>query len=157
MLNRIRTLFQRPESALQSLPRDERIHLAAACLLMEAARMDDAVTPSEQAHIHVLMQEKFNLTEEETADLIASAQQVTEGPAQWHAFTSRIKDAFDDEERVGLIEMLWEVVYADGELHHLESSLLRRVGGLLYVSDRDRGDARQRVLARLNRDDPGPD
>jgi len=41
------------------------------------------------------------------------------------------------------------VVYADGELHALESNLLRRIGGLIYVSDRDRGDARKRVLQRL--------
>jgi uncharacterized tellurite resistance protein B-like protein len=53
-----------------------------------------------------------------------------------------------------MIEMLWEVVYADGELHDLEASLLRRVGGLLYVSDRDRGAARMRVLNRLGIADP---
>jgi uncharacterized tellurite resistance protein B-like protein len=48
-----------------------------------------------------------------------------------------------------VIEMLWEVAYADGRLHDYEASLLRRVTGLLYVSDRDSGEARKRVLARL--------
>ena len=47
--------------------------------------------------------------------------------------------------------MIWEVVYADGILHDHEDSLLRRIAGLIYVSDRDRGDARKRVLARLDR------
>jgi uncharacterized tellurite resistance protein B-like protein len=50
---------------------------------------------------------------------------------------------------VDLIEMVWEVAYADGELHDYEANLLRRLGGLLYVSDRERGEARKRVLARL--------
>ena len=60
-----------------------------------------------------------------------------------------VKDGFDQEERIRLIEMLWEVAYADGELHDYEASLMRRITGLLYISDRDSGEARQRVLARL--------
>jgi len=48
-----------------------------------------------------------------------------------------------------VIEMLWEVAYADGQLHDYEANLLRRITGLLYVSDRESGEARKRVLARL--------
>jgi uncharacterized tellurite resistance protein B-like protein len=46
--------------------------------------------------------------------------------------------------------MLWELAYADGQLHDLEASLMRRLAGLLYVSDRDSGDARKRALRRLD-------
>jgi uncharacterized tellurite resistance protein B-like protein len=53
---------------------------------------------------------------------------------------------------VELIEMLWKVAYADRVLDQYEDSLLRRIGGLIYVPDRDRGMARQRVLARLGLD-----
>jgi len=149
MLNRIRKLFEQPDRALEGLPRDDRLHLAAACLLVEAARTDNVITAEERANIKSMLGGHFDLNEAESEDLVASAEKVTEGPAQWYAFTSRIKDAYDYEDRVRIIEMLWEVVYADGELHHLESSLLRRVGGLLYVSDRDRGEALRRVKARL--------
>jgi uncharacterized tellurite resistance protein B-like protein len=45
--------------------------------------------------------------------------------------------------------MLWEVAYADGQLHDYEASLLRRIAGLIYVGDRESGEARKRVLARL--------
>ena len=69
-------------------------------------------------------------------------------------FTRVIKDRYSPEERVELVEMAWEVVYADGELHDYEANLLRRLGGLLYVSDKERGDARKRVLARLQLTDP---
>ena len=69
-------------------------------------------------------------------------------------FTRTIKDRYSLEERIELIEMIWEVVYADGELHDYEANLLRRLGGLLYVSDRERGDARKRVLARLRQTVP---
>ncbi|MFM2045354.1 MAG: hypothetical protein RLY86_3930 [Pseudomonadota bacterium] len=148
MWTRIRSLFEQPDRALAGLSRPDRLHLAAAALLLEAARLDDAVTAEERGRIHDLLKGRFRLTDGQTAELIAAAEKLTEGPAQWHAFTSRIKDQCDYEERVEIIEMLWEVVYADGELHHLESSLLRRVGGLLYVSDRDRGEALRRVKAR---------
>jgi uncharacterized tellurite resistance protein B-like protein len=53
------------------------------------------------------------------------------------------------EDRVRILEMLWEVAYADGALDPEEDALLRRIAGLIHVSDRDRGLARQRVLLRL--------
>ena len=74
--------------------------------------------------------------------------------SQLLGFTRAIKDRYSLEERIELIEMIWEVVYADGELHDYEANLLRRLGGLLYVSDRERGDARKRVLARLRQTVP---
>ena len=57
--------------------------------------------------------------------------------------------AYEACERVELVEMLWEVVYADGRVDPFEANLLRRIGGLIYVSDRERGAARKRVAARL--------
>ncbi|PKQ01791.1 MAG: TerB family tellurite resistance protein, partial [Alphaproteobacteria bacterium HGW-Alphaproteobacteria-12] len=57
--------------------------------------------------------------------------------------------AYSEEERVGVIEKMWEVVYADGVLDDYEANLLRRVAGLIYVPDRESGQARQRVIARL--------
>jgi uncharacterized tellurite resistance protein B-like protein len=56
---------------------------------------------------------------------------------------------FSEEERIGVIEMLWEVAYADGILTGDEDTLIRRVAGLIDVSDRDRGDAKLRIRKRL--------
>ena len=61
----------------------------------------------------------------------------------------RIETVLPAEGRVGILEPLWEVAYADGQLHVYEASLLRRVAGLLYVSDRESGEARLRVMAKL--------
>ena len=55
------------------------------------------------------------------------------------------------EERVGMVEMLWEVAYADGVLDPEEDLLIRRVAGLIHVTDRERVVARQQVLTRLGR------
>jgi uncharacterized tellurite resistance protein B-like protein len=63
--------------------------------------------------------------------------------SQLYSFTRVVKDNFDHAERVELMEMLWEVVYADGALHHLEASLMRRVAGLIYVPDAASGGGKQ--------------
>jgi uncharacterized tellurite resistance protein B-like protein len=56
----------------------------------------------------------------------------------------------DHEQRLSIMEMLWQVVYADAELHDHEASLMRRMAGLLYISDQESGLLRQRVRKNLN-------
>ena len=71
-----------------------------------------------------------------------------------YGFTRIIKDNFSEEERIRMIEMLWEVAYSDGERHHFEANLVRRVAGLIYVSDRESGEARKRVFKTLGLNEP---
>jgi uncharacterized tellurite resistance protein B-like protein len=150
MLDRLRRLLtgRAPEAQPAAHSFEER-QLAAAALMVEAATMDSVFEAAERARIGQLIRERFALGADEAADLIAEAERAAAASAQWHGFTSAIKDGYDHAERVELIEMLWEVAYADGQLHDYEASLLRRIAGLLYVSDRDSGEARKRVLARL--------
>jgi uncharacterized tellurite resistance protein B-like protein len=150
MLDRLRRLLsgRSPEAAPAARSFEER-QLAAAALMVEAATMDRAFEAAERSRIADLIQERFALGADEAADLIAEAERAAATSVQWHGFTTAIKDGFDHAERVELIEMLWQVTYADGELHDYEASLLRRIAGLLYVSDRESGEARKRVRARL--------
>ena len=149
MLDRLKQLFQ-PEAERPSGRHGfDELQLAAAALMVEAATMDSTFDAEERARIARLVQDRFALSAEEASDLVGEAEQRAAVSVEWHGFTRAIKDGFDHPERVQLIEMLWEVVYADGELHDYEASLLRRVTGLLYVSDRESGEARKRVLARL--------
>lgn len=150
MLDRLRSLLTgRAENARPATHSFEERQLAAAALMVEAATLDDTFGAVEREHIESLVQERFSLTPEEARDLVAEAESAASASVEWHGFTRAIKDGFDHAERVQLIEMLWEVAYADGELHDYEASLLRRIAGLLYVSDRESGEARKRVLARL--------
>ena len=109
---------------------------------------------AEQKAIDILLREKFALNVEEARNLRELAVAEQSEANQLLGFTRIIKDHYALDERVELIEMVWEVVYADGQLHDYEANLLRRLGGLLYVSDRERGDARKRVLARLGSTGP---
>ena len=149
MLDRLRQLFQ-AETGRPSAPhRFDELQLAAAALMVEAASMDSTLDAKERGRIGQLVQDRFALSADEAADLVAEAERAAAESVEWHGFTRAIKDGFSHAERVQLIEMMWEVVYADGALHDYEASLLRRVTGLLYVSDRESGEARKRVLTRL--------
>jgi uncharacterized tellurite resistance protein B-like protein len=139
---------------LLALPTPERpppqdLRVAVAMLLIEAACRDDVFGPEERAVIAQLLTEKFSLSKEECANLLKSAEAASANVVQIHPYTRAVFEQMTPDERVNLIEMLWEVVYADGVLDPEEDALIRRLGALIYVTDRDRVLARQRVLARL--------
>lgn len=125
------------------------LHLAAAILLIEAAHLDGEFDTTEQKTVRRVLAEKFALTTDETTSLIEVAEKRQQNAVEISTFTRAIKEGYPSERRVEVIEMLWEVVLADGELHAYEANLLRRIGGLIYVSDRENGEARQRVAGRL--------
>lgn len=149
MFDRLKTLF---EGAPDSGPDDgpSRLRLAAACLLVEAARMDGHFDDHERETIETLLTWRFDMSADEAGELIALARQETEAAVEMSTWARTVKDSFSHDERIELLEMLWTVVYADGELHDYEANLMRRVAGLLYVEDRDSGAARKRVLERLD-------
>jgi len=151
MLNRIRTLITGKDA--DTADRTEEDHrLAAAALLVEAARADEEYGADEEARVTQILAHRFNLSDEEVAELKALAEERQEASVNLHGFTRLVKDNWSDEERIGLIELLWEIAYADGKIHSYEDHLIRRVAGLIYISDRDRGDARKRVATRLGLD-----
>ena len=89
--------------------------------------------------------------------LLAAAEDRADGAVQILGFTRAVKDNYSYEERLALVEMLWEVVLADGRVDAHEAQLMRRIGGLIYVSDRDGAIARRRARrgAIAGRDGPG--
>jgi uncharacterized tellurite resistance protein B-like protein len=127
----------------------DEFHLAAAALLVHAATADAEFDTSERARIEWLCTERFGLNPAEAKALIAAAEREVDDSVQLLRFTRTIKDGFGYDERVHLMEMLWEVVYADEVVEAHEAQLMRRIAGLIYVEDRDSGIARSRVRARL--------
>jgi uncharacterized tellurite resistance protein B-like protein len=149
VLDRLKGLLGGPGQPSQGAAQGiDRLQLAAAALLVEAAQMDDEFGPEERAKIAELVEQRFGLSAEESAALLQAASEKVEQSVEIFGFTREIKNAFSPEERVEMMEMLWEVAYADGEVHNLEAHLMRRLAGLLHVSDRDSGEARKRVGAR---------
>jgi uncharacterized tellurite resistance protein B-like protein len=149
MLDRLKKMFAAGETDPQGPGQHtvDELELAAAVLLVETARMDDTIGDDERGVIVDLVRAKFELSDEAVSSVVELADEVAENAVELSRFTSRIRDGFDHDERVEMIEMLWRVVYADGVVHDHEANLLRRVAGLLYVSDRESGEARKRVIA----------
>ena len=122
---------------------------ALAVLLIETARSDDRVETREKRIIGRVLARRFGLTPDEISELVGAAEQGARQAVDLYHFTRVVVENFTEAERVGVIEMLWEVALADGELTGDEDALIRRVAGLIYVSDRDRGEAKRRARRRL--------
>lgn len=148
MINRIKKLLLEG-SAKVSRPKKDELQAAAAALLVEAACIDGNFDNQERKSILSLMEQHFNLNGEESLTLISEAEKIIENASDLYAFTRVIKDRYEPEQRIEMVEMLWEVAFADRTVDHYESNLISRIAGLIFVSDRDRGEARKRVMARL--------
>ena len=153
MLDRFKSFFE----GKQAVGGDEHgghtpdeFHLAAAVLLVYAATADAEFGSEERARIEWLCEHRFELKHDEAHALIEAAEREAENSVQLLGFTRTIKDGFSYDERIHLMEMLWEVVYADALVEAHEASLMRQIAGLIYVDDRDSGIARSRVRARLD-------
>lgn len=150
MIERIRSLILGPNSTDASVSPTNEPEAAAAALLVEAALIDGEFDEAERRVIADLLANRFGVAAAEIEALIIEAEAKVDDAVELHGFARRAKDAFDHEGRIELIEMLWEVAYADQVVHDYEANLVRRLAGLLHVSDRESGAARKRVLQRLD-------
>ncbi len=150
MLKRIKHILFADGKKPPSQRAGSELELAAAALLVEAATMDGDFDAQERTAIIRLLKARFDLTASEVEALLQDAEAAIGNTNELYCLTRTIKDQLGPAERVGILEMLWEVVYADGVADDFETNLIRRLTGLLYVTDRDSGEARKRVLAKLN-------
>ena len=149
MLKRIKNALFSNDAAKPAQPSQSDLKLASAALLVEAAVMDGSFDEAERTTIQALLQNRFELSGPDADELIGEAEAAVADSSELYTLTRTIKNEFEHEQRVQMIEMLWEVVYADGVLDDFEANLVRRLNGLLHVSDRESGEARKRVLAKL--------
>jgi uncharacterized tellurite resistance protein B-like protein len=124
-------------------------NMAIAVLLIEAAHMDGDFTDEEQKAIQKILINFMELTPFDADQMIVDATIIKSKSNQILPYTKAIKKHYGDEGKFRVIEMLWEVVYSDGVLHAFEDNLMRRVGALIYVPDRERGIAKKRVIKKL--------
>lgn len=125
------------------------LHMATAALLVEIMRMDGEATAEERERVLHAMEAKFGLRPEETKELLELAEEEARQATDYYQFTSLIKDRLTPEEKERLIEHLWAVAYADGELHHYEEHLIRKLADLLYVSQKSFIAAKLRAQAAM--------
>jgi uncharacterized tellurite resistance protein B-like protein len=124
-------------------PTDYR--LAAAALLVHAAAIDGNVSQVERDALHAVIKRRFNLDEAQTDALVEEATEAEHEAIDLYHFTSLLNRALDEDGRRRVIEMMWQIVYADGRVSDFESNLLWRAADLLGISARERIELGRRV------------
>jgi len=119
--------------------------LALGALLVRIARADGRYGQSEVTQIDQIMAARFDLTPKQAAEFRLQAEALEAEAPDTVRFTRAIKEGVPYEDRLGVIEAMWQVVLADGHRDHEESAVLRLVADLLGVNDRDSNIARKKV------------
>lgn len=147
MLQALKTLIRDiagPETASAQMAAED-YQIAAAALLVRAGHIDGASDVDERRKLEQLLQRRFELSPADAAELIEQAEEEDREAVDLYRFTSVIKRRLDEDGRIRLIEMMWDMAYADGEVHEFEENLIWRVAELIGVSSRDRIHMRQRA------------
>ncbi len=114
--------------------------------MIEAAYTDGQIDQSELHKIRLSLVNIFAEDSKEVDLMLEKAIKNKNNSNSLHHYTSYINKNFDENKKLLLIEALWEIVLSDGEVHDFESNLIRRLAGLLYISDVNSGNARKRAL-----------
>ena len=149
MLESLKKIFKQSEENLPEFVFKEDLKLLCG-LMIEAAQIDGKIDPKEIDKISITLVEVFHENKMEVELILQNCLKELDVPKSLHSFTSKLNKMFSNEKKILLIETLWEIVLEDGELHEFESNLIRRLAGLLYISDVSCGNAKKRVLKKLN-------
>lgn len=126
--------------------------VAAAALLVHALTIDGAISEPERERLHAVLKYRFDLTDEATDDLIAEATMLEGEAVDLYRFTSLLNRELDNVGRARIIEMMWEMIYADGRVNEFEDNLVWRVADLLSVSPGERIALRRQIVGEAARE-----
>jgi uncharacterized tellurite resistance protein B-like protein len=132
LIKKLKALFEVPEKE-DPQSREQRMHLAAAALLIETARADFTQDGPEEAALAQLLTDNLGLRSADVQQLIEQASSHVDEATSLYEFTREINDHYSPGEKLKLIEMMWKVAYADGRLDKYEEHLIRQVAELTYV------------------------
>ncbi len=122
-----------------------------AGLMIEAANTDGNISHDEVNKISLSLINVFKEDPKEVEMTLSKALDDKDNSRSLHYYTSKLNKSFSHEKKLLLIEVLWEVILADNEIHDFESNLLRRLAGLLYISDIECGNAKKRANSKVNK------
>ena len=156
MLDAIKSFFgttMEPESPEEEVG-EEDVRLAACALLIEIAYADDEFTEDENQHLLSAVRRQYGLDEGEAEQLVQLAEQARASAVDLWQFTKLIKKSYSLGQKMVLVEVMWGLVYSDGELSSHEESLMRRVCHLLDLAPGYLADMRKRVESGRDESDP---
>ena len=144
MINLLKNILSNQNSATDKY---DNKNLELLCgLMIEAAYTDGQIDKNEINKIKLSLINLFSEDPKEVEIVLEEALKNKNNSRSLHHYTSYINKNFSEEKKLLLIETLWEIVLSDGEIHDFEANLIRRLAGLLYISDVNSGNARKRAL-----------
>src|SRR3954470_4995417 len=150
MLDTLRQFIADVVSPTAQTPRafgDTDYRLAATALLIHVISLDGEPSDVEKRKLHSLLESRFKLDPGTADQLIASATLVEGEAVDLYHFTSVIMRSVNEEGRLRIVEMMWELVYADGQVTEFEDNVVWRAADLLGISSRDRIELKHRMAA----------
>ena len=153
MIDAIKRFFdQNLSTTVSEQETAHQLRLATAALFIEMIQQDHQVDDAEKQAVKRVLKQKFELDETETEELYSIARQEARHATDYHQFTSLIASHFSQEQKIRVIEYLWEIAYADGELHKYEEHMVRRIADLIHVTHKDYMQTKHRVELRHETD-----
>lgn len=138
-------IFQSQRDDASPQDREHSLRLATATLLVEVVRADFTVEESELAHLRALLQREYALDAEELDALMQQAHEGADRLVSLQHITRLMNENFDHATKLQVVEMMWELVFADDHKDHYEEHLIRQVAELLYLSHEEFIRARHRA------------
>ena len=123
-----------PDTEKAAADRDMAVRLATAVLLIDVAWADHVFHKSELDRLQQLIESHFGIDPERVAELVRAASEEADELVSIFEFTQTLHKYLDEKEKARIVSMLWQVAYADGELHKYEDSLVLKISDLLHVS-----------------------
>lgn len=137
----------RPQDTTSPEERAERVQLAAAVLLVEVVRADGKLDADETATAVAALQRRFALAPQALEALLAQAHTTSRTAYDYQHFTGQINDAFSQDEKIRLVEAMWQVAYSDATIDAHENHAISKIAGLLHVAHGDYIAAKMRAKA----------
>ncbi len=141
MLRNLKELFDNLATSLNAPPGaqapaelDHSLQLATAVLLVEVMRAEPAMQDAERDAVILALRNKFDLTEDELERLMELAHETARTAYDYQRFTSSLNDRFTQEQKIRVVEAMWEVAFADHHLDENEHHVISKVAGLLHVT-----------------------
>ena len=149
MLKSLRNIFSNDIN--QNQEDDNKDLDILAGLMIEAANTDGNISQHEINKISFSLINVFKEHPKEVELALSKAVGDKDNSNSLHFYTSKLNKSFSHKKKLLLIEVLWEVILSDNEIHDFESNLLRRLAGLLYISDIECGNAKKRANNKVNK------
>ena len=132
------------------IPLQRRLQMASAALMVEMLHVDEQVTTEEDEKLRLLLKQRFNLDSSEIEALIDLAHNEKHEATDYFQFTSLLNEHYSQQQKIDLVEDLWQLAYADHELDKYEEHLLRRLSELLHVPHQDFIRTKHKTLKENN-------